>query len=284
MESVTMAIGRHHRSANAVSISSADALRSYAERIAAEVESRRRLFEKDYSLRNKLYEPLLRAASAEDRAAADARAAADRKAFKERVKAAKPAKIQPDVISTQPGAQQAFPPYDGTWTNPSNSGSNFLGADQTAGWLSISLSPTGSQCGAAGLELFVFPASRTDSLIIQATMVCTGSCDAHSYFFGSAAASASVELLVFAFDNEGNHLPEFDQQQQFQICSASASGLYQSAGGALNLPNQFPLVTVSGGDSYAAWMILRNESNTGGNGQADSDIQVTVPWLIIVES
>jgi hypothetical protein len=93
-----------------------------------------------------------------------------------------------------------------------------------------------------------------------------------------------VELLVYAFDNEGNHLPEFDQQQQLPICSASASGLYQNAGGALNVPNQFPIVTVQGGDSYAAWMILRNESNTGGNGQADSDIQVTVPWLIIVES
>ncbi len=104
-----MAIGRRCRSADAVFEPKRDVLRLFAEKITAEIESRRRLFEKDYALRSKLYQPLLRTASPEDHTASAARAASDRKAFEERVKPAPP-KIQPDLISTSPGVQQAFPP------------------------------------------------------------------------------------------------------------------------------------------------------------------------------
>ena len=43
-------------------------------------------------------------------------------------------------------------------------------------------------------------------------------------------------------------------------------------------------MTVQNGDSYAAWLLLWNESNTGGPGQTNSDVQVHVPNVIIVES
>ena len=64
--------------------------------------------EKDYALHSKLYQPLLRTASPEDHTASAARAASDRKAL-ERAGEAGTAEDSPDLISTSPGVQQAFP-------------------------------------------------------------------------------------------------------------------------------------------------------------------------------
>lgn len=105
----------------------------------------------------------------------------------------------------------------------------------------------------------------------------------NSYFFGSAAVSGYGEILVFAYDDQGYHIPQFDQQQQLQIFSASASGLEQGTGGDINYP-WYPIVQLQYGTSYALWTILRNNAQAGGNGQADSSLGAHVPWVVIIES
>jgi hypothetical protein len=131
--------------------------------------------------------------------------------------------------------------------------------------------------------LAIFPAASTDTLVVAPSMQFTGNPSVRSYFFGSASVSGSAEILVYAFDDQGFHLPQFDQQQTQQIYSASASGLEQSAGQPFS-SSWSPLVQLQNGTSYALWMILRSFADAGGNGQADfTAFTVTVPFVFISE-
>ena len=102
--------------------------------------------------------------------------------------------------------------------------------------MSVSLSPSGSQSGAAGLQLLIYPASRADFIDHSGNDGLHGFLYCEFLFRRVSIRVGSVGLLVYAYDDEGNHLPEFDQEQEFQICSASASGLEQNAGGISTYP------------------------------------------------
>lgn len=155
----------------------ADSLRKHAEKTAAEVEARRRFFENDSALRSKLYAPLLKTLTPEVQAAAARRAELDRKAFEEKVKTAKQSqpKVVPDIISTHPGAQQAFPPYDDTWIDPASSppGNAFVSPDKEGGLISTGLSANGSLYVGAGLKLWIIPATAADSILVMPAMLFT---------------------------------------------------------------------------------------------------------------
>jgi hypothetical protein len=275
-----------YRRTPAVPILAADSLRQYAEQTAAEFEARRHCFENDYALRSKLYQPFLQQVNPEAQVAAARRAALDRQAFEERVKAAKPAqpKVLPASITTNPGMQQANPPYDDAWIDPgSTPKSASVSTDQNQGTISTALAANGSQYAGAGLKLRITPATATDSLLVMPTMLFTGSYRVDSYFLGSATVSGQGEIQVYAYDDQGLRLPEFDQHQQMQIFSASASGLEQGTGGDINYPWS-PIVQLQNGTTYELWMLLRNFANTGGNGQGDSSFAVQVPGVTITES
>jgi hypothetical protein len=265
--------------------SGGDNLRQYAKQTAAEVEARRRLLEKEHQLRCKLYEPLLRSATPDALAADGKRAAHDREAFKARAKAAKTALLNavPASIPTHPGLQDAHPPYDDTWIDPnSTTGGGVEIPNKQAGWISISLSAGSHQYGGAGLLLKIFPTPAGDTLIVSPAMVYKGSYSAKSYFFGSASLTVNSVVWGFSFDAQGNYLPALDQFQSLQILQASASGLEQKATGKVDT-SWGPAMKLQGGASYQLWMILNGDANSGGPGQGDWSISVTVPTVSILQ-
>ncbi len=276
--------GRYRR-IHAPSNLGADSLAGYAKKTAAEVEARRRLLEKDEALRNKACARLLQTLTPEAKAAFAERAALEKQAFEAKSKAARlalPKKIVPEVISSHPGGQSAYPPFDGTWTDPTNSGGIYAGANSAQGWISISLAAGGSLYGGAGVQLWIVPASSSDTLYIMPAMVFSGSYSANSYFLGGASLEGIAEVLVYPYDDQGYQLPEFNQQQQTQVFSASAAGVEQSAGGDIS-GSWYPVIELQHGTTYALWMIIRNAAASAGPGQAISDFAVTLPYVFIEE-